>query len=257
MGAFVAPKTVAPFRLARISKVEHEARSAQRNARSASARSPYDWSRLRVLLRLNALVRPPRQPPHHCDHSNPPNCSRSSADFLVLQQQSPLPKQNSPVVIPRTDQRQILRSRIRHIRPDVRKILEKPKHAKCRSRNLSPPKEISSARQRNNQLHQSPAQNHHRVPKHAKQRVPALVNHQIGKIQKKKAASLPRRINQEQNEKANPSDPGIARDRLPLPKILFEPNHATKVASPKSTSRPITQRSAESVQSPTQAAPPL
>lgn len=205
--------------------------------------------RTRLFLGSCALIRAPRQPRNHRDHSHPTDRSRSSADFLVLPQQAPLPKQYSPVVIARTNQRQSLRPRIRHIRPDVRKILKKPKRAKCRPRNLAPPKEITRAHQRNNQLQQRPAHNHNRVAKHAEERMPDFVNSQIRIVQKKKSRAIRCRINQKQNIKAKPANPRVPGNRLPLPKILFQQEHTTKVASATFPGARIPQRSAESVQS--------
>jgi hypothetical protein len=188
---------------------------------------------LRALLLLGsrAPVSAPRQPRNHHDHSYPPDRARTSADFLILQQQSPFPKQYSPVVIARTNQRQCLRPRIRHVRPDVRKILKKPKQAKRRPRNLPPPKEITRAHQRNNQFHQRSAHNHECVAKHAEEWMPDFMDSQIRIVQKKKARAIRRRINQKQNVKAKPANPRVPGNRLPLPKILFKQGHTTKVAS--------------------------
>src|SRR5258708_537500 len=90
-----------------------------------------------------ALVRPQRQPPSRREHSDPSDRSRSPADFLVLRQQSPQPEQYSPVVVARTHQRQVLRTRIRHVRPDIRKIFKQPESEKLRTDNHAITTEIS------------------------------------------------------------------------------------------------------------------
>src|SRR5216684_9089004 len=206
----------------KIYQVEH---AAQSDDASSSANGRF---RASIFLRSRALVVPPRQPPNHRDHSHPSNRAHRRANFLVPHQQSPLPEQYGPVVVARTDQRQFLRPRIRHIRPDVWKILEEPKPAERSPCNLALPKEISGAKQRNNQLRQRPAHNHDRVAKWAEEWVPAFMNHQIRVVEKKEARAVPRGIHQKQKIKAQPANSRIPRNRLPLSEIFFQEVHSGK-----------------------------
>src|SRR5229473_3662640 len=136
-------------------------------------------------------------------------------------------------MVARSDQRQVLRSRIGHVRSDVWKILEKPKCAERDRSDLPLPKEITSAQQGHNQFRKRSAQDHRRIPKYAKDWVPAFMNHQIRVVEKKKTRAARCGVHEKQEIKAQPANSRISRNWLPLTEMFFQEIHSLSVASRK------------------------
>ncbi len=126
------------------------------------------------------------------------------------------------------DQRQVLRSCIRHVRSDIWKVFEKPESAESNCGDLSLPKEIARAKQRHNQLRQRTAQNHWGITKYAKEWVPTLMNHQIRVVEKKKSRAVCRGVHQKQEIKAQPANSRISRNWLPFSELFFQEIHSDK-----------------------------
>src|SRR2546423_10745910 len=120
---------------------------------------------------------------------------------------------------------------VRNIRADIRKILEEPETAERESRGLAMRKEIRRAQKRHDQFTQRSAQNRDGVAKPSEKEMAALMNNQIDVIDKQKAAVVRRGINQKQNINRDPRDSRVSRNRLPLPKIVFQNCHEESVAS--------------------------
>jgi hypothetical protein len=139
-------------------------------------------------------------------------------------------------------ERQGLIAGIGHVPSYIRQVFEKPETAKGKSGGFAVKKEISRAQERHEELPEGSAQNHDGFAEPTEKQVPALVNHQIDVIEKKKSAAVECRVEEKECIAANPANSSGSGNRLPGTESVFEKGHKPQRNKGDSTTKEFRTR---------------
>jgi len=143
------------------------------------------------------------------------------ADLLVVGQEIPLREEDSPIAFVAANQGLRSSARIRHVSADIRKVFEKPEHAKGESGGLPVPEKVGGAEQRDNQFAERSAQDADGVAKPTEEKMAGFVNHQVGEIEKEEAGSIGEGVKEKETIEHEPGNARDARNWFPVAELIF------------------------------------
>jgi len=183
-------------------------------------RSQSRWNgsrRLRCSLRSSG---PHRQPSHACEHPAPAEQADHGSDSGVIVQDSEARKYGVKIVldkigIPGRHQRKCLVSSVGHVRRGVQPVLKKEEKTEHETEGLALRKEIGCQKKRDQPLQEGSAPEAECGTKPSEQVVSALVNNQVGIVNKQSGSVGGKCIGQKRKIKDGPTRNRRAGDRPP------------------------------------------